>query len=182
MARPVTTGESPHVTFRAKPPLGDALERRRAYPDVRNDPLSLPRGAKLGDTPAIGAVAARDLIAFYRMLEAELAEAAAELTWDQVIMIVDAVNGLITDFTWLTNAPMMLASEVEAAYGDDEDGPDVDRAKLVAAIHEWPMLRAFAVLEAALLTRSRANASDDFDALLVEVGLQLPPRRARSTR
>ena len=32
MGRPVTTGESPHVTFRAKAPLGDILNKRRASP------------------------------------------------------------------------------------------------------------------------------------------------------
>ncbi|MBM9510059.1 hypothetical protein [Actinacidiphila acididurans] len=168
--RPATTGESPIARFRARGPLADRLEARRAYPDVRNEPVYGGPVPKDGELPQIGTVAARDLAVFYDLLNTELAAAAAELHRSQVVMILDAVWSLLPTAHWITNASELLAAEVEDAYGDDEDGPDWHRSNLASTIRSWPRLRAYAVLEACLAVRD-AHAGDDLDTALAKAGL-----------
>ena len=126
----------------------------------------------------MGAVAYRDLYTYYSLLQAELADAAAQLNRGQVLMILDAVWGLYTDFQWIQNAPELLAGEIEDAYADDEDGPDANRQQLADAGRAWPRLRALAVLEACRAVRGREDESD-LDAALTDVGLLAEPRKAR---
>lgn len=168
--RPATTGESPTVRFKARGTLAGRLEQRRPYPDLRNEPFYGGPRPKEGEHPAIGTVAARDLRAFYDLLDAELADAAAQLTREQVVMILDAVWSLSVEATWITNAPQMLASDVEDAYGDDEDGPDDARRELAALIRSWNRLRALAVLEACLAVRD-SHDRGDLDTALAAAGL-----------
>lgn len=171
--RPATTGESPTARFRARGPLAGRLQARRAYPDIRNEPVYGGPVPKEGELPAIGTVAARDLAVFYDLLDAELAAAGAELTRGQVVMILDAVWSLHPTAPWITQAPGMLASEVEDAYSDDEDGPDEERRALARLIGSWPRLRAYAVLEACLAVRD-VHGADDLDAAFAKAGLPLP--------
>jgi hypothetical protein len=176
--RPATTGTSPHVAFRARGPLASRLEARRPYPDLRNDPAYGGPAPKDGENPKVGTVASRDLAVYYDLLDAELADAAAQLTRDQVRLILQAVWGLSADATWITNAPALLAGEVEDAFGDDEDGPDEERQKLAALIRSWPRLRALAVLEACLAVRDGSDDTD-LDTALTETGLLLTDKSAR---
>jgi hypothetical protein len=169
--RPATTGESAPVRFRARGPLGSRLEARRTYPDLRNEPFYGGPRPKEGENPGAGTVAARDLATFYDLLDAELAEAAAQLTPDQVQMILDAVNGLATDKAWITNAPMLLADEINEAHADDEDEPEPERARLAAIVAAWPRLRALAVLEAALAVLAAPSAGCDPKTTLEDAGL-----------
>jgi hypothetical protein len=172
--RPATTGESDIVRFRARPPLGDRLEARRTYPDLRSDPLYGGPRPKDGQAPKAGTVATRDLAAYYALLDAELADAAAQLDRGQVLMILDAVHGLATDATWITNAPALLAGEIADAHGDDEDECEPERAALAALVRSWPRLRAYAVLEAALALHTATDPGQDIDKRLAAVGLGRP--------
>lgn len=174
--RPATTGESPLVRFRARSPLAETLEQRRPYPDLRNEPFYGGTAPKPGEHPAAGTVASRDLRVFHDLLAAELADARAQLTRAQVVMILDAVWSLAVEATWITNAPELLAGEVEDAYGDDEDGPDDQRRALAELIRSWNRLRALAVLEACLAVRDNHDRGD-LDTALDAVGLR--PGRAR---
>jgi hypothetical protein len=169
--RPTTTGPSRHVTFRARGPVGDRLEQRRTLPDLSGLPVyGGPKPDPQG--PKLGAVAARDLAVYYQLADAELADAARQLTPGQVHMMLSAVWSLATDHTWALNAPVLLASEIEDDYPDDETGPDTERKALAATVRAWPRLRALAVLEA-LLT-ARATHEGDTLAALTRVGLITP--------
>jgi len=171
---------SQRVAFRAVPPLGEMIETRRIFPDIRGDAL-------VGDpdeSPNLanpGTVAARDLYVFYRLLEAERAEAMAQLTTNQVVMILDAVNGLLPDFRFITDAAAMLADDVRDAFDDDEadQGLSPERAALADLIASWPRLRALAVLEAALAWWNHPKHAEDTDAALAAVGLTRSERRRR---
>ena len=172
------TGESVHVTFRAKGALGERITARRDYPDLTNDPLASAAAARTADgKPAVGAVASRDLYVFYRLHQAELAAAAEELTRDQVLLIIEALWGLFLAEPWLTAAPELLAGEIENTYGDDEDGPDEEHRQLAARVRNWPMLRALAVVEACIAVRDHGVGGEEprtgpnLDAALAAAGL-----------
>jgi hypothetical protein len=171
--RPVTTGESEIVRFRARGDLGPRLEARRTHPDLRNDPVYGGPRPKDGDTPKAGTVAARDLATYYALLDAELADATSQLDRAQVLMILDATGGLATDFMWIAHAPALLAGEIAEGFGDDEDGPGPERAELAALVRAWPRLRALAVLEACLAVRD-TRGTDDLDTAFAKAGLPLP--------
>lgn len=174
--RPVTTGGSVHVTFRAKPPLGQIIDARRTLPDLTGDVLAAAAAARTADKlPAVGAVVSRDLHAYYTLLRAELADAAAVLDYGQAAMLLSAVWGLAVDFPWVTNAPELLASEIEEDLADDEDGPDEPRRALAAIVRSWPRLRALAVLEALLAVRKHRDDTDMEEAF-TRAGL-LPQKR-----
>lgn len=176
--RPATTGESPLVRFKARGTLADRLENRRPYPDLRNEPFYGGPRPKAGEHPGTGTVAARDLATFYDLMDAELADAADILDYDQATMMLSAVWGLAVDTTWITNAPEMLASDIEDDYADDEDGPDNERRALAAMVRAWPRLRALAVLEALLAIRATRDR-DDLEEAFTRVGLLKASKPAR---
>lgn len=176
--RPSTTGESPLVRFKARGTLADRLENRRPYPDLRNEPFYGGPRPKEGEHPGAGTVAARDLANYYDLLDAELADAAADLDYDQAAMMLSAVWGLAVDHVWVTNAPEMLASDIEDDYADDEDGPDSERRALAALVRSWPRLRALAVLEALLAVRATRDR-DDLEQTFRNVGLLKASKPAR---
>ncbi|PJE97137.1 hypothetical protein CUT44_14235 [Streptomyces carminius] len=161
---------SPKIDFRAVPPLDRLIEQRRDFPDTRNAPLaSAPDEPYQEARP--GAVAARDLYAYYQLTTAELEDAARELTHDQVLAIMEALHGISLDVTWLTSAPALLSEEIADGYGDDEDGPDKERQDLADTVAAWPRLRALAVVEAAVAARTRMRGGQNLDAALAAVGL-----------
>lgn len=169
--RPPTTGKSTPVNFRARGNLADRLENRRPYPDLRNEPFYGGPRPKPGQHPGAGTVAARDLISFYDLMDAELADAASGLDYAKAAMMLSAVWGLAVDHVWVTNAPELLASEIlEADIADDEDGPDSERRALAALVRSWPRLRALAVLEALLAVRTTPDR-DDLEQTFRNVGL-----------
>lgn len=174
--RPATTGESPIVRFRARGLLAGRLEKRRTYPDLCNEPSYGGPAPKDGEAPAVGTVAYRDLVVYYQLLDAELADAAAELDLDQVLMILEAVQGLATDVTWTASTPVMLAQEIEEGYSDDEDGPTAAAVKLAGIVRSWPLLRALAVLEACLAVRDNPVPDHDLGQRLADIGLTRPNR------
>jgi hypothetical protein len=175
--RPRTTGESAHVTFRAKPPLAQALTARRTLPDLTGDILAAKAAARTADKlPAPGAVASRDLTAYYALLAVELDTAAHTLTAEQAATMLDAIWSLAVDYTWITNAPVMLASEIEDAHPDDETGPDPARKALAATVRSWPRLRALAVLEALLQVRDNHEDTATLEEAFTRAGLIKPTR------
>lgn len=178
--RPVTTGGSVHVTFRAKAPLGPIIDARRSLPDLTGDILAAAAAARTADKlPAVGAVASRDLHAYYTLLRVELADAARDLDYDQAAMMLSAMWSLAVDFPWITNAPEMLASEIEDDFADDEDGPDEQRRRLAALVRSWPRLRALAVLEALLAVREN-HGDTDLEEAFVQTGLLKPSKTGRN--
>lgn len=177
--RPVTTGESAHVTFRAKPPLAQVIDARRTLPDLTGDILAAHAAARTASKlPARGAVASRDLHAYYTLLQAELADAATDLTYDQAAMMLSSVWGLAVDSVWITNAPELLASGIEDDFADDETGPDGQRKALAATVRAWPRLRALAVLEALLDVRDSRDDTD-LEEALAQAGLLKPRKPGR---
>ncbi|MFD9190311.1 hypothetical protein ACFWCA_19035 [Streptomyces phaeochromogenes] len=168
---------SPVVRFRAVPPLNEQINARSLYPEVLSDP-GLQQDEDEYPKASPGGVAARDLAVYYRLIAAELVD--AELTRDEALMIVDATRGLLLDFTWTQSPSSMLASEVEDAFGDNEDGPDLERKQLAERITQWPRLRALAVVEAARAAWALPDI-EDLDAAMVKVGLVQPERPRRRT-
>jgi hypothetical protein len=169
---------SPRIGFRAVAPLDRLIENRRDYPDIRNDALAAEPEGPIGlVTP--GAVAARDLYVYYQLLAAELQHAARELSRAQVMLIVEAMQGVALDPLWIANAATILAEDLLELSHDGLNGTSADYKELSALVAQWPATRALAVVEAAVAAWKR-HARDDqpLDDALTAVGL-LRARRAR---
>jgi hypothetical protein len=167
---------SPMISFRAVPPLNTVIDSRRRLPNLLADPFAAAP-ADEGKQAAAGAVAARDLSVYYRLLAAELAD--ANLSPAKAHLVLQGLNGVFIDSSWLHDAPALLAQEISDAGLDDDGAGDPQCAAFVEDVQRWPRLRAIAVIEAAKAWYLHPMRATEPDTALREVGLL--PRGTRRT-
>ncbi len=141
---------SPLVTFRAVPPLDQQLAARSSE-------------GKLG-APAADACAR-----YFALLAAELR--ALTLTCGEAGAICDVLNSVMLDDIWFTQAPVLLAAELEDAAPDGLAAKwDIDLEALAATVRSWTRAQALAVIDAAERWW-RLPHKQEMDASLADVGL-----------
>ena len=88
---------SPHIQFRARPPLADELRSRVDDPE---------------DGGSLSYIAGESARQLFRLYAAELRE--MELSRDDCVMITAALWSTLVDSSWLERAPLILATEVRS--------------------------------------------------------------------
>lgn len=154
---------SPHIQFRARPPLADELRSRVDDPE---------------DGGSLSYIAGESARQLFRLYAAELRE--MELSRDDCVIITAALWSTLVDSSWLERAPLILAAEVEES--DEDDFDEFARAELAQRISGWTRVQALAVIDAVERFK-RLPTRNAFDEAMVQVGLLRPPRRGgrRST-
>lgn len=146
---------TPQVNFRA----GELLPELEARANGANGAMSL------------AAVASHDLDRYYTLLRSALAKIAPTLTAGEAAMIVDALNGLITE---PHTASLLWASVADAIESDGLARKwDVDGAALVERLRRLAPFEALAVADAAerYWNRVAAGVDETNDERLRAVGL-----------
>ena len=135
----------------------------------RSGPLDGALEARMREDLKAGAVAQRDLGRYYDALALALAQ--VQLTREQALLLIDALNGTFIDLT----TAQMLHYEIADALGDGlaekwrTNGP-----ALVETVRAWSLLQRLAVLDAIERWWGNGYHVDDRDARLLRVGLIKP--------
>jgi hypothetical protein len=147
---------SPHIQFRARPPLADELRARVDDPE---------------DGGSLSHVAGESARQLFRLYAAELRD--MELSRDDCVIITSALWSTLVDSSWLERAPLILSAEIEES--DEDDFDEAAHAELANRIRAWTRVQALAVIDAVERFK-RLPTGTVFDEAMVQVGLLPPPR------
>lgn len=154
---------SPHIAFRAIPPMDAALQSRTRHEDARG----------------LSEVARRDLIRYHALMATELARVAAQLTPGEAALIVDALRGTLFDDQLIEVRHLDHGIEDAITLDGLDTKWEVDGPKLLKVIGGWTIGQRMAVCDAAERFWVTAGSHQEHEVALRAVGL-LPaePRTA----
>jgi hypothetical protein len=117
---------SPHIQFRARPPLADELRSRV------DDP------ADGGALSYVAGEAARQL---FRLYAVELRD--LDPRRDDCVIIAASLWSTLVDSSWVERAPLYLSAEIEESEEGDDFDPEA-HAELVQRVRGWTRVQALA--------------------------------------